>query len=56
VAFADLLAELRLSRGLSQEELASAANVSARAISDLERGFTRTPQAGPPGGWPSRSG
>jgi transcriptional regulator with XRE-family HTH domain len=26
--------------------LASAANVSARAISDLERGFTRTPQAG----------
>jgi len=46
VAFADLLAELRLGRGLSQEELASAAEVSVRAISDLERGLTRRPQAG----------
>jgi predicted ATPase/transcriptional regulator with XRE-family HTH domain len=44
VAFADLLAELRLGRGLSQEELAAAANVSVRAISDLERGLTRRPQ------------
>ena len=34
VAFADLLAELRLGRGLSQEELAAVANVSDRAISD----------------------
>jgi predicted ATPase/transcriptional regulator with XRE-family HTH domain len=46
VAFADLLAELRLGRGLSQEELAAAAMVSVRAISDLERGLTRRPQAG----------
>jgi predicted ATPase/DNA-binding XRE family transcriptional regulator len=46
VAFADLLAELRLGRGLSQEELAAAAKVSVRAISDLERGLTRRPQAG----------
>ena len=46
MAFADLLAELRLGRGLSQEELAAAAKVSVRAISDLERGFTRRPQAG----------
>jgi len=46
VAFADLLAELRLGRGLSQEELAAVAKVSVRAISDLERGLTRRPQAG----------
>ncbi len=44
MAFADLLAELRLGRGLSQEELAAVAMVSVRAISDLERGLTRRPQ------------
>jgi predicted ATPase/tetratricopeptide (TPR) repeat protein len=41
--FADLLVELRLGRGLSQEALAARAAVSVRAISDLERGTTRRP-------------
>jgi transcriptional regulator with XRE-family HTH domain len=41
VGFADLLIELRLGRGLSQEALAARAAVSVRAISDLERGITR---------------
>jgi predicted ATPase/Tfp pilus assembly protein PilF/DNA-binding XRE family transcriptional regulator len=43
VAFADLLVELRVERGLSQEDLAADAKVSVRAISDLERGVTRRP-------------
>jgi len=41
--FADLLVELRLARGLSQEALAARAAVSVRAISDLERAMTRRP-------------
>jgi predicted ATPase/transcriptional regulator with XRE-family HTH domain len=44
VTFAELLVELRLARGLSQEALATRAAVSVRAISDLERGTTRRPQ------------
>lgn len=44
MAFAELLAESRVARGLSQEELAAAAAVSVRAISDLERSVTRRPQ------------
>jgi len=44
LSFADLLVELRLDRGLSQEALAACAGVSVRAISDLERGATRRPQ------------
>jgi predicted ATPase/DNA-binding XRE family transcriptional regulator len=43
VAFADLLIELRIRRGLSQEVLAERAGVSVRAISDLERGITGRP-------------
>ena len=39
---AQLLRRLRLSAGLTQEELAEAAGISARSVSDLERGITRT--------------
>lgn len=42
--FADLLASLRIARGLSQERLAEVSGVSVRAIGDLERGVTRRPQ------------
>ncbi|MFD7558319.1 helix-turn-helix domain-containing protein [Streptomyces sp. NPDC059835] len=35
---------LRTGAGLSQEELAQAAGLSVRALSDLERGRTRGPQ------------
>jgi predicted ATPase/transcriptional regulator with XRE-family HTH domain len=38
-----LLKRYRLSAGLSQEALAQRADLSARAISDLERGLHRTP-------------
>jgi tetratricopeptide (TPR) repeat protein/transcriptional regulator with XRE-family HTH domain len=37
--FAGLLRQLRTSAGMTQEELASAASLSPRAISDLERGI-----------------
>jgi transcriptional regulator with XRE-family HTH domain len=43
-AFAHLLAQHRRSARLTQEELAAAAGVSARAISDMERGRVRGPQ------------
>ena len=42
VSFADLLKGLRLEAELTQEELATAAKLSARAISDLERGVNHT--------------
>ena len=45
-AFGDLLRRCRVTAGLTQEELAERAHVSARAISDLERGVKRTPQRG----------
>ncbi|MGW1926395.1 helix-turn-helix domain-containing protein, partial [Streptomyces massasporeus] len=38
------LRELRRAAGLTMEELAEASGVSARAISDMERGHSRTPQ------------
>ncbi len=41
---ARLLHDLRLARGLTQAELAERAGLSARAISDLERGLRRTPR------------
>ncbi len=44
VTFSDLLRRLRTRAGLTQEELASAANVSRRAVSDLERGVATAPQ------------
>jgi len=42
--FGDLLRRRRLDAGLSQEELAERAGISARGISALERGVNRTPQ------------
>ena len=42
VAFAGLLRQLRTEAGLSQEELAGAAGVGVRTVSDLERGVALT--------------
>ena len=42
VAFAGLLRQLRMKAGLSQEELAEAAGVGVRTVSDLERGVALT--------------
>ncbi|MER7194396.1 ATP-binding protein [Streptomyces flaveolus] len=42
--FGALVHRLRTEAGLSQEELAHAARVSVRALSDMERGHTRGPQ------------
>ncbi|HEX6509492.1 MAG TPA: helix-turn-helix domain-containing protein, partial [Chloroflexota bacterium] len=42
-AFGAMLKHHRKAAGLTQEELAEAARLSARAISDLERGVRRTP-------------
>ncbi|MGH2352243.1 MAG: helix-turn-helix domain-containing protein, partial [Chloroflexota bacterium] len=42
--FGERLRRHRLGTGLSQEELAERAGLSARGISDLERGVRRTPQ------------
>ena len=42
--FADLLRRARHAAGLTQEELAEKASVSARGISDLERGARQVPQ------------
>ncbi len=44
VALADLLRNLRRKARLTQEELAGAAGVSVRAVSNLERGAVTTPQ------------
>ena len=43
-SFAIVLKRYRLAAGLSQEALAERAGLSARAISDLERGVNRTPR------------
>ena len=42
VTFAGLLRRLRTDAGLTQEELAEAAQVSVRSVSDLERGVNKT--------------
>src|SRR6516162_2500570 len=42
LSFAGLLRRLRGGAKLTQEELAVAAGVSPRAVSNLERGFSRT--------------
>ncbi len=44
VSFAELLREHRRGLGLTQEELAERAQLSARAISDLERGLKQSPR------------
>jgi tetratricopeptide (TPR) repeat protein/transcriptional regulator with XRE-family HTH domain len=43
IRFADVLRELRAGAGLTQEELAEAAGLSSRAVSDLERGVVTAP-------------
>ena len=40
--FGGLLRQLRAQAGLTQEELAEAAGLSPRSVSDLERGINRT--------------
>ena len=40
--FAELLQRLRVRAGMTQGELAEAAGVSPRTVSDLERGINRT--------------
>src|SRR5665213_351524 len=42
--FGDLLRRYRVTAGLTQETLAEQAHLSARAISDLERGVKRSPR------------
>src|SRR5215467_13978979 len=42
-AFAELLKRHRLAAGWTQDELAEQAQLSVRAISDLERGVSRAP-------------
>jgi tetratricopeptide (TPR) repeat protein/transcriptional regulator with XRE-family HTH domain len=44
VTFSDLLRRLRTSVQLTQEQLARAADLSVRTVSDLERGVATTPQ------------
>src|ERR1700729_3680458 len=44
MTFGGLLRSLRLAAGLTQEELAEAAKMSYRSISDLERGISRSPR------------
>ena len=41
-SFADLLRQLRVAAGLTQEELAEAASLSPRSVSALERGVNLT--------------
>jgi predicted ATPase/DNA-binding XRE family transcriptional regulator len=45
-SFAELLRRLRANARLTQEELAEAAGLSPRSVSDLERGINRTAQRG----------
>jgi transcriptional regulator with XRE-family HTH domain len=45
-SFGELLRTYRTAAGLTQEELAARAGMSARGISDLERGARRTPYRG----------
>ena len=42
LSFAGLLRQLRAEANLTQEELADAASLSTRSVSDLERGISRT--------------
>src|SRR5262252_2634512 len=43
--FGDVLRRYRTDRGLTQEELAERAGLSARGVQDLERGLRLAPQA-----------
>ena len=44
IQYSELLRQLRAERGLTQEELAAAAGISPRTVSDLERGINLTPR------------
>ncbi|HEY3883437.1 MAG TPA: AAA family ATPase [Trebonia sp.] len=44
IGYADLLRQARSEAGLTQEDLAAAAGVSPRTVSDLERGVNLTPR------------
>ena len=44
IQYAELLRQLRAEGGLTQEELAAAAGISPRTVSDLERGINLTPR------------
>jgi len=46
LGFAELLRQLRAEARLTQEELAMAAGLSLRSVSDLERGINHTPSEG----------
>jgi transcriptional regulator with XRE-family HTH domain len=46
ITFAQLLKQLRMDAGMTQEELATAAQLSVRSVSDLERGLTLTARKG----------
>ena len=52
--FAGELRELRRHARLTQQELADAAGLSLRTVSDLERGVAATPQKETVGCWPTR--
>jgi transcriptional regulator with XRE-family HTH domain len=51
--FAELLRQLRTEARLTQEELAEAAGLSPRSVSDLERVSTGRPARTVPGCWPT---
>ncbi|MBO0781104.1 MAG: helix-turn-helix transcriptional regulator, partial [Ktedonobacteraceae bacterium] len=44
-SFGVLLKRYRIATGLSQEALAERANISTRAVSDLERGINQAPRS-----------
>ena len=54
LSFAGLLRRLRAGARLTQEELAAAAGVSARSVSNLERGINRTAHKDTAVCWPGR--
>ena len=56
LSFAGLLRQLRVEADLTQEELAEAASLSPRSVSDLERGINRTARKDTAGCWPARWG
>jgi transcriptional regulator with XRE-family HTH domain len=54
LGFGRLLRQLRAEAGLTQEELAEAAGLSPRSVSDLERGIHPTARKDTPSCWPAR--
>src|SRR5262249_48283598 len=54
LTFAGLLRQLRAETRLTQEELAEAAGLSPRSVSDLERALTGPPARRPPRCWQRR--